>query len=238
VSEPFITSVDVRCSRGGHEYVSVWIRGQSVGTLCVGKGDGQALRELLLPGATGFEEEPTVAERPCAQALRHTVLGIDPALPGSDPPPVNPELLDRALGMGSPERFRHWDERPGVLAEQRIVEPRPAWAPCDLVEVQEITVTQQQREAMVRIREGIDASFRRSPIGQRMRPTCACPPNLKPDDATLSMGRALGMTEDDVLSATASFVSYWHGKGGQAYDWQAKLRHWLRQVATSPAVQR
>lgn len=44
----FVTSVRVEKSSGPHEYVSVWIRGQSVGTLCVGKGDGDALRALLL----------------------------------------------------------------------------------------------------------------------------------------------------------------------------------------------
>lgn len=45
---PFITSVDVRTSGARHEYVSVWIRGQNVGTLCVGAGDGEPLKAVLL----------------------------------------------------------------------------------------------------------------------------------------------------------------------------------------------
>jgi hypothetical protein len=47
---PFITSVRVTSSNGSdgpHEYVTVWIRGQSVGTLVVGTGDGVRLQELL-----------------------------------------------------------------------------------------------------------------------------------------------------------------------------------------------
>ena len=46
--QPFVTSVRVERSSGPHEYVSVWIRGANVGTLCVGRGDGEALRDLLL----------------------------------------------------------------------------------------------------------------------------------------------------------------------------------------------
>lgn len=51
---PFITSVRVEGSDGAgpHEWVSVWIRGQNVGTLCVGKGDGVLLQTLLLAGLT------------------------------------------------------------------------------------------------------------------------------------------------------------------------------------------
>lgn len=46
--KPFVTSVDVRPGGGGgHEYVTIWIRGQNVGTLCVGTGDGEELRALL-----------------------------------------------------------------------------------------------------------------------------------------------------------------------------------------------
>lgn len=234
MTEPFITSVDVRCSRGGHEYVSVWIRGQNVGTLCVGKGDGQALREVLLPGATGFEEEPTVAERPCARELRDTVLVFDPSA-NHGLGEVHAELLDRALGMGSPKRFRTWDERPEVIAEQRIVEPPPALDDSGGF----LTVTPQQRAAMERIR---DASFRQSPIGQRMHPGTICPADLEADAVTLGMARALGMSPEQVIRATESFRSYWAAhethRLARSNDWQGKLRHWLRQVATSPAVQR
>jgi len=47
----FVTSVAVQQQgKGPHEYVSVWIRGQNVGTLCVGKGDGERLAAMLRAG--------------------------------------------------------------------------------------------------------------------------------------------------------------------------------------------
>lgn len=58
----FITSVDVRPSGGPHEYVTIFIRGQNVGTLCVGKGDAKPLALLLLPGMK--PEEPTPGDTP------------------------------------------------------------------------------------------------------------------------------------------------------------------------------
>lgn len=44
--EAFITSVEVR-QGPAHDYVTIWIRHQSVGTLCVGKGDGEQLARRL-----------------------------------------------------------------------------------------------------------------------------------------------------------------------------------------------
>ena len=44
--KPFITSVRVD-GNGVHDFVTIFIRGQNVGTLCCGKGDGQPLAELL-----------------------------------------------------------------------------------------------------------------------------------------------------------------------------------------------
>ena len=43
----FITSLRVESSGGGHEYLTIWIRGANVGTLCVGQRDGARLAELL-----------------------------------------------------------------------------------------------------------------------------------------------------------------------------------------------
>jgi len=45
----FVTSVRVD-PKGGHEYVSIWIRNAFVGTLCVGEGQGQRLCQLLQGG--------------------------------------------------------------------------------------------------------------------------------------------------------------------------------------------
>ncbi len=48
----FITSVRVE-TVGAHEHVSVWVRGQLVGTLIVGPGDGERIKNALL-GAKYF----------------------------------------------------------------------------------------------------------------------------------------------------------------------------------------
>lgn len=69
----FITSVDVRPSNGGHEYVSVFIRGQNVGTLCVGKGDGEVLA-YLLGYPQPHEELPTILAAPLGDAEHPLVL--------------------------------------------------------------------------------------------------------------------------------------------------------------------
>ena len=47
----FITSVEVR-QGPAHDYVTIWVRHQCVGTLCLGKGDGEELRVRLLAGET------------------------------------------------------------------------------------------------------------------------------------------------------------------------------------------
>lgn len=44
----FITSVSVEVGRGPHDYVNVFIRGQNVGTLVVGKGDAAMLKAILM----------------------------------------------------------------------------------------------------------------------------------------------------------------------------------------------
>lgn len=45
-AKPFISSVQVE-TFGAHEHVRVWVRGQLVGTLVVGKGDGERMRAAL-----------------------------------------------------------------------------------------------------------------------------------------------------------------------------------------------
>lgn len=74
---PFITSVRVEGSDGAgpHEWVSVWIRGQNVGTLCVGKGDGEDLKALLLGSAAelGFARVPCL---PCPSDLTPDMMTL------------------------------------------------------------------------------------------------------------------------------------------------------------------
>jgi hypothetical protein len=71
----FISSVSVSESRGPHDYVNVFIRGQNVGTLVVGKGDAEPLRAVLMrePG----EPPPPPARKGRGKPMR----------PSSPPPP-------------------------------------------------------------------------------------------------------------------------------------------------------
>lgn len=61
-SQPFVTSVRVERSSGPHEYVTVWLRGQNVGTLCVGQGDGDELRALLLSERSLLDRQADASE--------------------------------------------------------------------------------------------------------------------------------------------------------------------------------
>ena len=89
----FITSVDVRPSNGGHEYVTIFVRGQNVGTLCVGKGDAQPLALLLLPGMSPEEaryerdDADEIADLRRRERERRAALAVDsmPRVIGIDP---------------------------------------------------------------------------------------------------------------------------------------------------------
>lgn len=54
MSDDFITSVRVEL-RGAHEHVSVWVRGQLVGNLIVGIGDGDRMQAVLLGMGSGAD---------------------------------------------------------------------------------------------------------------------------------------------------------------------------------------
>lgn len=64
----FVTSVRVSPA-GAHEYVSVWIRGQNVGTLVVGKGDGEPLADRLRSPCVDVEPGVVVREGTDAEQL-------------------------------------------------------------------------------------------------------------------------------------------------------------------------
>lgn len=69
MQQKFVTSVRIDSSGGGpHEWVTVYIRGQNVGTLCVGRGDAAVLEALLVPEDL-WREEPTISEAPAAPSL-------------------------------------------------------------------------------------------------------------------------------------------------------------------------
>lgn len=57
----FISSVEVRPS-AAHDYVTIWIRHANVGTLCVGKGDGEELRARLLGEPSLLERQADTSE--------------------------------------------------------------------------------------------------------------------------------------------------------------------------------
>ena len=70
----FISSVRVESGRGGHEYVTVFIRHACVGTLTVGEGDGLRLQELLSRGLSGAEGALWCAREILIDAARDVVL--------------------------------------------------------------------------------------------------------------------------------------------------------------------
>lgn len=47
MTTPFISSVKIE-TRGAHEHVHIWVRGQLVGTLVVSPGDGDRIKQALL----------------------------------------------------------------------------------------------------------------------------------------------------------------------------------------------
>lgn len=91
MTAPFVTSVRVEPSDGPHDYVTVWIRGANVGTLCVGKGDGELLRALLVgdrdctTGPMAFakcDRRADVAryDAELAREARETLAGLPPGM--------------------------------------------------------------------------------------------------------------------------------------------------------------
>ncbi len=120
----FITSVDVRPSGGPHEYVTIYIRGQNVGTLCVGKGDAEPLSLLLLPGM-----KPLI-EVSVEDLLARSSLGDPEAvrLRASAPP----EAVDRVLA-----RVDELEVRTATDEEQRQALERHPWPPGDRARIEE-----------------------------------------------------------------------------------------------------
>ena len=266
---PFITTVEVRASDGPHEYVSVWIRGQQVGTLCVGKGDGEPLRALLMPSVAAFEEEPTVsAARPCAQELcahARSIIGIDL---GAEPGQVGMAVFDPAAnhGMGqftevlNPSvivKHNDWREdlTPWMRGSLDAMHPEEdfagrvpgfrnsfePWPERAAVAVTEIPIGPERlpsEEVLAKARS-VTRRLHATMDAERMQRTgYICPRDLKPDERTMEIGIALGMTEVQVLHVTETFVSYWMTRADRRDDWQRKLRTWLKQAAESPAVKR
>jgi hypothetical protein len=101
--KPFITSVRVQASAGGHEYVSIWIRGANVGTLCVGKGEGEQLARLLqgCSCSAEFLDRHAVHMFGC----RMVSLGDRVAFEGA--PPDEP-VDERTSVQSHPRRPRLW----------------------------------------------------------------------------------------------------------------------------------
>lgn len=113
--EAFITSVRVEQSAGPHEYVSVWIRGASVGTLCVGKGDGEPLARLLqgCHCSAEFLDRHGVHMFGC----RMVSLGDRVAFVGAPPewPQLSREEYERRLReLEHPRRPREWPLSAGL----------------------------------------------------------------------------------------------------------------------------
>jgi hypothetical protein len=73
VSTPLVTSVKVE-SRGGHEHVSIWVRGQLVGRLVVGPGDGERMRQAF-GDPSWLVKDFTVLYRAAKEASDRALLG-------------------------------------------------------------------------------------------------------------------------------------------------------------------
>lgn len=109
--QPFITCVRIERGDGPHEYVSVWIRGANVGTLCVGKGEGEPLA-LILQGCRcppGFLDRHAVHALGCPIPQLGDRVAFQ-AAPDDDPLEPAPEIAARIMSSLDAESR-------GVLAE-------------------------------------------------------------------------------------------------------------------------
>jgi len=179
--EPFVTSVHIERGGGAHEYVTVWIRGANVGTLCVGKGDGEKL-EALLTGERSRELTPWMAG--ALDAMRApdrgacNMCGRSPCeCPSFAAAPGNwsffgseREVLDTVIdsllpqthptaeaGLGAPAPSPPAASKAEVESRPLGVPPAagapPNWMP-------QLSPDDPRLRAVRRIRDGIDASFR------------------------------------------------------------------------------
>jgi hypothetical protein len=127
----FITSVDLRPSDGPHEYVTIYIRGQNVGTLCVGKGDGDALALLLMPGMKP-EERSFEAPESIDDLIARSSLGDPDAvrLRATVAPETVERVLARAAELESEQTFyappRHamTEKGPRTMEELMAIQKR------------------------------------------------------------------------------------------------------------------
>lgn len=104
----FITSVDVR-QGPAHDYVTIWIRHANVGTLCVGKGDGEELRALLLGEPSLLERQAVTSEAVgfphLADAIRTRRQEMGYVKTG-EPCTLTPWMRGALSAMRDPERTR------------------------------------------------------------------------------------------------------------------------------------
>lgn len=74
---PFVTSIRIDRDGGGpHEWVTIYIRGQNVGTLCVGRGDGDELERMLL-APPDTPETAAAKARAARMALEAFAMGAE-----------------------------------------------------------------------------------------------------------------------------------------------------------------
>lgn len=215
-----ITSVDVRQSGGSHEYVAVFIRGQNVGTLCVGKGDGEAVRKLLMAEPVYVEMPPPHAfgENNAFRMLAAEDPGwLDPSTPPY--PPAGSSVVE--VREATEDEQRQALERTLASMQREARETLAGLSPGKTVEActddPELLAERYPGRVRSEARQGTTV-----PLG------------MQPDATTLGMARALGMTEAQVSATLERFVSYWEATGKRRVDWQRELRVWLHRVSTSP----
>ena len=124
----FITSLRVESSGGGHEYVTVWIRGANVGTLCVGKRLPECPNpacinaRLLARGAPGYRRSFHRMDAKLLEARELFRAVLRGAVPVSVADGIQAWLASPFPKRWPPPDFPTEDE---VLAMEREVLARP-----------------------------------------------------------------------------------------------------------------
>lgn len=125
-SQAFITSV--RIEKGGaHEYVSVWIRGANVGTLCVREGDAERLALIL----RGCSCAASYLDRHGEHALGCPLAGLGDRYSIIEPRPREVDAFTRLpkhytiaeAGTGAPAPSRDDASKAGVESRPSGVPP-------------------------------------------------------------------------------------------------------------------
>jgi len=231
----FVTSVRVDHKPGApHAYVTVWIRGANVGTLCVREDEAVPLEALLLGDRDKLDRIAAAADR---------VMGIDVLA-------REPELVERARESSACANgihsfsYRqgladcHCGARTTVLPEsaprlhRELTRTPRRLIPIGPERVAFLEPGSNEPTYLTPWMSGpLDAM--RSPLTPDATP---CPPSLELDAATMAWAVEQGVTEADVAQLVDTFVAYQRTTPTRhtLFDWQSKLRAWVYRTFSTP----